>query len=179
MDLQKILSDDGYQLLPLQNADFNTLYAIANDKLLWEQHPNPNRYLLPDFTTYFEGAIQSNSAYIIINKNTNEVLGCTRYYDATENSIFIGYTFIARKYWGTAVNASIKKILLNYIFQFVHKVKFHVGIHNIRSQKAMEKLGAIKNGEVLVAYYGEEPRPNMEYIIDKKQWLFQQLSTTI
>jgi N-acetyltransferase len=175
MHLQQLLSTTHYELLPLQTNDFDRLYAIANDQLLWEQHPNPNRYQLADFTTYFEGAILSKGAYIVLDKHTKEVLGCSRYYDASADSIFIGYTFIARKHWGTALNKTIKHILLQHIFNYVNAVKFHVGVHNIRSQKSMEKLGAKKNAEVIVAYHGEPAQINIEYIIHKKDWLHQQL----
>ena len=60
--------------------------------------------------------------------------------------------------------------MLDYAFEFVDSVIFHVGHQNIRSQKAMEKLGAIKWGESEMSYYGEAPHLNFIYKIDKDQW---------
>ena len=57
--------------------------------------------------------------------------------------------------------------MLNYILQFVENVIFHVGAENIRSQKAMAKLGATKIGEEEVAYFGEATRLNFVYLITK------------
>ena len=57
--------------------------------------------------------------------------------------------------------------MLDYIFQFVDKVNFHVGKDNIRSQKAIEKLGAKKVDEVNVAYFGEPEKLNVVFEIDK------------
>jgi RimJ/RimL family protein N-acetyltransferase len=62
--------------------------------------------------------------------------------------------------------------MLTYAFQFVPRVIFHVGAQNIRSQKAMEKLGAIKIGEEQVAYYGEETRLNYVYMVEAQSQLF-------
>jgi RimJ/RimL family protein N-acetyltransferase len=156
-------------LRPLQENDFDKLFEIASDPLLWEQHPNKYRYKKEEFTTYFKGAILSKGAFIIIDSKTNETVGCSRYYDYNddENTILIGYTFIGRKYWGRGYNASLKKIMLNYIFQYVSSVYFHIGNQNFRSQKAIEKFGAQKVGEQEVEYYGEIPKMNYIYKINK------------
>lgn len=60
--------------------------------------------------------------------------------------------------------------MLDYIFQLVSKVEFHVGAQNIRSQIAMERLGAKKIAEREVAYFGESNRLNFVYEIDKVDW---------
>lgn len=156
-------------LRPLQENDFEALYDIASDPLLWEQHPNKNRYKNEEFKNYFEGAILSKGAFIVLDSTTNEIIGCSRFYDydGKENSILIGYTFIGRKYWGKGYNESLKKVMLDYIFQFVLSVYFHVGNQNYRSQKAMEKLGAKKVGEQEIEYYGEALKMNYIYKINK------------
>lgn len=150
MNLQPALSNELVILKPLLKEDFDLLYKIASDKLLWEQHPNNDRYKKEVFEDFFDIAIQSNSSFVIIDNVTNEIIGSTRFYDYNEieSSIAIGYTFIARKYWGSAYNASIKKLMIDYAFQFVENIIFHVGETNFRSQKAVEKLGAIKLGSL-------------------------------
>ncbi|QBZ96992.1 GNAT family N-acetyltransferase [Flavobacterium sangjuense] len=169
-DLQpKFLQDDLIKLAPLKESDFEKLYNVGSDPLVWEQHPNPNRYKLEDFTNYFKGAIESKGAFLIVDAATNETVGCSRYYDYNENdsSVLIGYTFIGTKFWGTGYNKALKKLMLDYAFQFVDKVYFHIGAFNIRSQKAIGKIGAVKVDEYQVEYYGEPSKLNFVYLITK------------
>ena len=163
------LKNDILKLIPLQETDFDSLFEVASNPLIWEQHPNPNRYKLEDFTTYFKGAIESKSAFLIVDAKTNEVIGCSRYYDynETDSSVLIGYTFIGTKFWGNGYNKGLKKLMLDYAFQFVDKVYFHIGAFNYRSQKAIEKIGAIKVDEFEVEYYGETTKLNFVYLIQK------------
>ena len=158
------------QLLPLQENHFEALYTVASDALIWQQHPNPNRYQKDVFHTYFLGAIQSNGAFLILDSQTKEVIGSTRFYNYNKekSQVLIGYTFIARKYWGTKYNQVIKKLMINYAFQYVNTIIFHIGANNIRSQKAIEKLGASKIDEFLVEYFGEEPKLNYIYQINNE-----------
>lgn len=164
------LSNETVILSPLKSTDFEKLFAVASDELIWEQHPNKLRYQKEVFKNFFDGAIESKGAFLIQDTKTQEVIGSTRFYDFDEkdNSVLIGYTFLGRKFWGIGINAIVKQLLLNYAFQFVDKVYFHVGATNFRSQKAMEKLGAIKIAEQEVAYFGEASKLNYIYKINKK-----------
>ncbi len=167
----QLLEDYKVQLRPLSEEDFDILYDVASDPLIWEQHPNKNRYQRPEFEIFFKGAIESKGAYLVIDKQHTEVAGSTRFYDYNEEeaSIFIGYTFISRKFWGQGLNQTIKKLMLDHAFAICDKVYFHVGKYNTRSQIAMERLGGKKLKEVEVAYFGEPSRINYEYLIEKKQ----------
>ena len=169
MNIQATLENENVKLVPLNPNDFEELFSVASDPKIWEQHPNKDRYQREVFEKFFQGAIESKGAFIIMDKSSNEVAGSTRFYDYNpkENSIFIGYTFYATKFWGSKLNPQVKKLMLDYIFQFVDKVNFHVGKDNIRSQKAMEKLGAKKVDEVNVAYFGEPEKLNVVFEIDK------------
>ena len=176
-DLQPtFLQDSSIKLIPLAETDFANLFEIASNPLVWEQHPNPNRYKLEDFSNYFKGAIESKGAFLILDVTTNETVGCSRYYDyneednSTEASVLIGYTFIGTKFWGNGYNKALKKLMLDYAFQFVDKIYFHIGAFNYRSQKAIEKIGATKVDEFEVEYYGEISKLNFVYVIDKSQW---------
>jgi RimJ/RimL family protein N-acetyltransferase len=173
-NLQPIdLKNEIIQLIPLQETDFSALYKVASDPLVWEQHPNKLRYQRDVFQNYFEGAMLSKGAFLIRDTKTNEVIGCSRYYDfnenenSTETSVLIGYTFIGRNFWGKGYNKALKKLMLDYAFQFVEKVYFHIGAYNYRSQKAIEKIGAQKVDEFEVEYYGEESKLNFVYLITK------------
>ncbi len=163
------LKNELIKLIPLQETDFEELYAVASDPLVWEQHPNKLRYQCEVFQNYFEGAILSKGAFLIRDTMTSEVVGCSRFYDynESENSVLIGYTFIGRKFWGNGYNKALKKIMLDYAFEHVNKVYFHIGAFNLRSQKAIEKIGAVKVDEFEVEYYGEESKLNFVYLIQK------------
>ena len=169
MNVQATLENENVKLVPLNPNDLEELFSVASDPKIWEQHPNKDRYQREVFEKFFQGAMESKGAFKIMDKSSNEVAGSTRFYDYNpkENSIFIGYTFYATKFWGSKLNPQVKKLMLDYIFQFVDKVNFHVGKDNIRSQKAMEKLGAKKVDEVNVAYFGEPAKLNVVFEIDK------------
>ncbi|MDR2207052.1 MAG: GNAT family N-acetyltransferase [Flavobacteriaceae bacterium] len=170
--IQPVLENEDVRLVPLQKSDFEKLYRVASDPLIWEQHPNKDRYKKEIFKTFFDGAIVSKGAFLIMDKKSDEIAGSTRFYDYSEtgNFIFIGYTFYARKFWGSKLNPQVKKLMLDHIFSYVDLVKFHVGAENWRSRKAMEKLGAEFKGEVPVAYFGEETKLNVEYWIRNSGW---------
>lgn len=169
-DLQPTLENDFVKLEPLQESDFEALYAVASDPLIWEQHPNRDRWKKDVFLNFFEGAINSRGAFKIIDKVSNSVIGSTRFYRASEDNpeLAIGYTFFARKYWGGKYNPAVKKMMMDYAFQFTDHVLFHIGAVNIRSQKAIERLGAKKIAEQEIAYYGEATKLNFIYRIDRK-----------
>jgi RimJ/RimL family protein N-acetyltransferase len=169
---QPTLENQQVRLLPLEATDFAALYAVASDPKIWEQHPNKDRWRPEAFGTYFEGAMQQG-ALKIVDKATNSIAGSTRFYgyDAPDDSILIGYTFYATRYWGKGLNLGVKALLLDYIFQFVSKVYFHIGAENVRSQIAIGRLGAEKIAEEEVAYFGEAPKLNFVYRLGKEAWL--------
>jgi RimJ/RimL family protein N-acetyltransferase len=168
--IQPILENEKYQLIPLQKGDFELLYEVASNPEVWEQHPNKDRYKREVFKNFFQGAIESEGAFKIVEKATGNILGSTRYYDFDEskNSIFIGYTFYGTSSWGKGINPQIKNLMLDYIFQFIEKVHFHIGKENFRSQIALERLGGQKIAEEDVAYFGEPKRTNFVYEIRKE-----------
>jgi RimJ/RimL family protein N-acetyltransferase len=153
-----VLEDELTRLIPLEENDFERLYAVASDPLIWEQHPTRDRYKREVFKKFFDGATSSCTAFLIFDKASNELIGSTRYYEykAEVPSVAIGYTFLAKKCWGGLYNKSVKKLLMDYAFQFVNSIFFHIGANNIRSQKAILKIGAKKVNEVEVDYYGKK-----------------------
>lgn len=149
MNLQPTLYNDLVLLQPLKESDFEDLFNVASDPLIWEQHPNSDRYKRDVFQKYFNGAIESNGAFLILDKKDQSIIGCTRFYEYNEDdsSVAIGFTFIDRAHWGNGYNSAIKKLMIDYAFQSVKNIYFHVGLTNYRSQKAVEKLGAVKVAE--------------------------------
>lgn len=167
-----MLQNDRVILYPLREEDFERLYLVASDPEVWQQHPNKDRWKKEVFRTFFDGALQSGGAFNVTDRITGETIGSTRFYnyDEAQGSIFIGYTFYGTKSWGTGINHAIKKLMLDYIFEFVSTVYFHIGAQNIRSQKAIMRLGAQKIAEEEVAYFGEPSRWNYVYRILKQEW---------
>lgn len=166
--LQPTLTGPRVCLRPLLVTDFEALYAVAADPLIWEQHPNPTRYQRGVFSTYFAGAMASGGAFLIEDIITGQPIGSTRFYDlsADQESVLIGYSFLARSHWGGPTNREVKTLLLNYAFACgVKEVFFHVGAGNRRSRRAMEKLGAEQVEEREIAYHGEPPTTNVVYRI--------------
>lgn len=170
--LQPSLKNNLVMAEPLQPSHFNALYAAAADPLIWEQHPNKNRWQLPDFEIYFKGAIESGGALLLMDAANNEVIGCSRYYDfnAAANSICIGYTFFIRSHWGNRYNYALKHLMLDHIFPYVDSVLFFIGAFNKRSQISIERFGALKIREEETAYYGEAPKLDYVYEITKEKW---------
>ncbi|MDT3404434.1 GNAT family N-acetyltransferase [Mucilaginibacter terrae] len=170
--LQPVLENETIALIPLHEADFDALYAVASDPEVWAQHPNKDRWKEDVFRNFFDGAIQSGGAFKVIDKTTGATIGSTRFYDynAEDSNLFIGYTFYGTASWGKGINPVVKALMLDYAFQFVESVYFHIGANNIRSQIAIGRLGANKTGEQEVTYYGEAPKLNFVYGIDKADW---------
>ena len=171
------LKNEFVQLVPLELSDFERLFKAAADPLIWEQHPNTNRYQLNDFKNYFEGAVLSRGAFIVLDTATLEPIGSSRFcnYNEEKSTIEIGYTFLARDHWGATYNTALKTLMLNHAFNFVNHVQFYIGENNIRSQKSIVRLGAVKVGEAEVEYYGEPMMKNFIYQIDKVNWMANQI----
>ncbi len=169
--LQPTLQNKVVKILPLREEDFEMLYSIASDPLIWVQHPNKNRYQREAFLNFFIGAMKSGGAFMVLDAVTGVPIGSSRFCDAgndTINCIAIGYTFLARSHWGGKYNPALKKLMIDYAFQFVEKIIFHIGAENARSQKAIERVGAKKVGEMEMEYYGEPCKLNYVYQIDKE-----------
>ena len=168
-DLQPHLKGELIELRPLIPNDWDDLFAVASDPLIWEQHPERDRYKEDVFRVFFKDALESAGAFVIIDRKTQRIIGSTRFYgyDPHKSEIEIGWTFLARKYWGGRNNAEMKRLLLNHAFRFVESVVFLVGENNVRSQKALEKIGAIKVGTATREYANHPPARNVKYVIRK------------
>jgi len=147
-ELQPTLRGELVILRPLRPDEFDALYAVASDPLIWEQHPQRDRYKEEVFREYFRGAIESGGALLALDARTGEIIGSTRFYDyrESESEIEIGWTFLVRSRWGGAYNREMKQLLLLHALQFVDTVVFRVGTRNMRSQRAMETVGGIRSG---------------------------------
>jgi RimJ/RimL family protein N-acetyltransferase len=147
-DPQPVLEGSLVVLRPLRADDFEALYAAASDPLIWEQHPERNRHESEVFGAYFADQLASGGALIVHDAATGEAIGLSRYhgYDAERSEVEIGWTFLARRFWGGVYNRELKDLMLAHAFQFVDNVVFLVSPENTRSRRAVEKIGAVEIG---------------------------------
>jgi RimJ/RimL family protein N-acetyltransferase len=148
-DRQPTLTGPRLLLRPLTADDWQPLYAVASDPLIWEQHPQRNRYELDVFRAFFDEALASGGALVAIDRANGLTIGSSRFhgYDETKSEIEIGWTFLSRMYWGGVYNGEMKRLMLEHAFQTVDSVIFVIGPQNRRSQRAVTKLGAVQVDE--------------------------------
>lgn len=165
IDLQPQLIGDLVELRPLRHEDFEALYAVARDPLIWEQHPANDRWKRDVFEKFFREGMESGGALIVLDRKDGRVLGSSRYdgYDAAQSEIEIGWTFLARSHWGGVYNGEVKRLMLQHAFNFVDNVVFMIGPQNFRSRRAIEKIGGVLVGSRV----NEVGRESVVYRISK------------
>ena len=166
-DLQPHLKGELVELRPLTPEDWDDLFAVAADPLIWEQHPESDRHKEDVFKVFFREALESGGAFVVIGQTSRQIIGSTRFYgyDPEKSEIEIGWTFLARRYWGGRYNREMKQLMLTHAFKFVETMVFLVGEKNFRSQKAMEKVGAIRDGIVKRSYGNHPAALNVKFVI--------------
>jgi len=147
-DLQPILKGRLLALRPLRSEDFDDLFAVAADPLIWEQHPASDRYQEEVFRLFFRDALESGGAFVALDLKDGRIIGSSRFhgYSEEKSEIEIGWTFLARSHWGGVYNGEMKQLMLRHAFLFVNSVIFLVGPRNFRSQRAVEKIGGVRVG---------------------------------
>ena len=147
-EFQPTLRGDLVELMPLRPDHFDALFAVASDPLIWEQHPVSDRYKPEVFRRFFQDALASGSAFIAIDRKDGSIIGSSRYhaYDAEKSQVEIGWTFLARSHWGGRYNGEMKQLMVRHALRFVGCAIFVIGVRNLRSQKAIEKLGGVRAG---------------------------------
>jgi N-acetyltransferase len=169
-DLQPLLRSEHLVLRPLLPADREPLWAVARDPLLWDQHPDQTRHDRAGFERFFEAAL-AGRALAVEDRRTGRVIGSTRYYewDPARREVAIGFTFIARDCWGGPANREMKQLLVDHAAPHADRVWFHVGKHNLRSRRAMEKIGG------RLVFEGQRPQHDelidfVYYLIEPANW---------
>jgi RimJ/RimL family protein N-acetyltransferase len=144
-DRQPHLVGELLELRPLRPDDWDGLFAAASDPLIWAVHPEPDRYTEPVFRRFFRMALESRGALVAIDRATARIIGSSRYHwhGPDKDELEIGWSFLARAYWGGAYNREMKRLMLGHAFQFADRVIFVVGVDNVRSRKAMLKIGGV------------------------------------
>jgi RimJ/RimL family protein N-acetyltransferase len=150
-DPQPCLTGHLLELRPLCAEDYQQLFTVVADPLIWEQHPCKDRYQEEVFKVFFREALQSGGALLALDRKDGRAIGSSRFhgYHEGKSEVEIGWTFLARSHWGGAYNREMKRLMLRHAFRFVNSVIFLVGPHNVRSQRAVEKIGGVCAGTSL------------------------------
>lgn len=148
-DAQPVLQGERVDVRPLRAEDWDALYAVASDSLIWEQHPARNRHELDVFRAFFDEALASGGALVVVDRANGLVIGSSRFhgYDEARSQVEIGWTFLSRLYWGGVYNGELKRLMLAHAFRFVDTAIFVVGPGNVRSQRALARIGAARTDE--------------------------------
>lgn len=169
MDRQPTLDGERLLLRPLRADDWDGLFAVASDPLVWEVHPAHDRWQEPVFRAFFADALAKGGALAVIDKQNGAIIGSARYQnhrDEDGGSIEIGWTFLARGYWGGDYNRELKRLMLAHAFKYVERVHFIVGENNIRSRKAMVKIGGTLDDWIEIREMAGGPVRHVRYTID-------------
>jgi RimJ/RimL family protein N-acetyltransferase len=171
-DPQTILKNEFIELRPLAANDFDALFAIASDPLLWEQHPAKERSTREGFEKFFYEAMQTQRAFAIINQSNQQLIGTTRFNYSIDlnNAVEIGWTFLSRAYWGGKYNQLVKGLMLEYAFGYFEHVLFYIDKNNFRSQKAVEKLGGKRVTQINDTPITKRTNNTLVYALDKDDY---------
>ena len=172
-DYQPHLTGELVELRPLVAEDWEPLYAVASDPLIWELHPQRNRHEEAVFRVYFEGGMASGGALVVCDRTSGVIIGCSRYSAqfAQPGEMEIGWTFLARSHWGGAYNREMKRMMLAHAFRFVDTVIFRIGEQNSRSRRAMEKIGGLLTDRLQQVAFGNRVTTHVCYAITREGFL--------
>lgn len=167
-DAQPTLEGRLLTLRPLAASDFQELRAVASDPFIWEQHPAKERAESAGFRSFFDESLASGGALVVIDASTGRIVGSSRFhgFDERAREVEIGWTFLAREHWGGTHNREMKRLMLEHAFRFVDRVVFLVAPRNVRSQRAMEKIGGVRAGLRRDPVKGE----NLVFEITAEDW---------
>lgn len=149
-----ILENNRVKLLPLNLNNYSYLLKISQQKNLVQY--SPSKIDTPkDLKEYVKIALECSKnrtgmPFIIFDKQVNAYAGTTRFMNMNwHNKVLeIGSTWIGVEFQGTGLNRNIKYLMLQHAFETLkfNKVEFRIDERNIRSRKAVEKIGGIYEG---------------------------------
>ena len=168
MNFKSNFENEIISLYQIKEEYFEELYSVASNPIIWEQHPENDRWKKEKFSIFLRNGYENEFGFLLIfHKDTKKIIGSTRFYsyDKIDKAIRIGFTFISPEYWGTSINFQIKKMMLDYAFKYLDKVYFDIGGNNFRSRKAVEKLGA--------SLFKDNKVGNVVYVLNKIKFINQ------
>lgn len=149
-----IVENDIVKLRPVQMSDIEAIANAANDERIWE-HMSVTLLTQEAVENYIENAIKEREKgisymFAVIEKKTDNIVGCTSFLDISfpHKRLEIGATWYNPTVWRSAINTNCKFLLFQYCFEVLNlnRIQIKTGHENYRSQKAIERIGAIKEG---------------------------------
>jgi RimJ/RimL family protein N-acetyltransferase len=168
-DLQPTLGDSEIALRPLLELDWQQLYSAAADPLIWVDHPARDRWQETEFRAFFESALASGGALAVIGQASDTIVGSTRF-DLSRvkaGEIEIGWTFLCRAHWGGSTNAAMKRLMIAHALRYFDRAIFMVGTDNVRSQRAMERIGGRLTDRQEISSIAGQQILHLVYVIDR------------
>lgn len=170
MNRQPVLEGERLLLRPLQPGDWASLYGVASDPLIWALHPAHDRWQEPVFRAFFADALARGGALTALDKASGALIGSSRFQNhdsADGGAVEIGWTFLARSHWGGAWNREMKRLMIGHALGTVERVRFVVGAGNLRSRRALEKIGAHLTGTRETRMMAGGPVDHVHYAITR------------
>ncbi len=170
MNRQPELSGDLVRIAPSVPDDFNALFAVASDPMIWDQHPAHDRWQPGVFRAFFDEGLAGGGMLTIRDAGDGQVIGSSRYgpYDAQADEIEIGWTFFARDRWRRGYNRETKQLMIDHVAGQVSAVTFHIGQDNRRSRSAVEALGATLRPGTIDVLRGGRMMPHVVYELRRR-----------
>ncbi|AKD01872.1 GNAT family protein [Pontibacter korlensis] len=148
------LQDKRVLLRPYQPSDLESLPALVFDEDIWRFMPNriSNQQELQAWAQTVEQGFAHGTRYtfMIVDRATGRLAGSTSYGNISlpDRRLEIGWTWLSRGYRGTGLNRHCKFLLLSYAFEQLkmERVELKTDVLNLRSRRAMQKIGATEEG---------------------------------
>jgi RimJ/RimL family protein N-acetyltransferase len=168
-DMQPELIGETLHLRPLTETDRVAMTAAASDPLIWELHPARDRHLPEKFHPYFDKLLAMGGTLVVIDRASSDIIGWSSYGELKPETreVEIGWTFLTRAYWGGETNREMKRLMLVHAFGFVDTVVFRIAPDNLRSRRAIEKIGGILTDRPAEIIFEGRALPHVVYRIEK------------
>lgn len=177
---QIILENEKVLLIPFENERNIELKEIIFDDEIWKYM---GMYVRndQDFENYIQNTLKQKAdgicyPFLIIDKATNKVAGSSRYgyLNHASQKCEIGWTWYGKGFQGTGLNKACKYELLKFGFENIQfkRIQFSADLENLRSQRAIENLGALKEGLFRNNYVDSEgnSKDDVYYSIILEEW---------
>ncbi len=174
----KPIENNLIQLIPMDTEQVDGIFAAAHDERIWT-HMSVNLMEKERVIHYVQDALQTRAtdfAYVIVSKADKKIIGATWLLDISKEHkrVEIGSTWLNPHYWRSHINTNCKYLLLKYCFEELHvnRVQIKTGHENFRSQTAIERIGAVKEGILRNHMIRKEGiiRHTVMYSIIKEEW---------
>ena len=176
----KTIENNVVALVPMKREHIDGIFEAAQDSRIWE-HMSVDLTKKENVIHYVEDALnkQANGtdfSFVIMDQLTGKIIGCTWFLDISmpHKRLEIGSTWITPSHWRTSVNTNCKYLLLQYCFEELqlNRVQIKTGHENVRSQKAIERIGATKEGVLRNHMIRKEGtiRHTVMYSIIQEEW---------